>query len=149
MVFYLGDWHKLYLDKLEKMFLERSDLIEKYKIKNSNRRRLYLPYWEGIKRKEILSNPDILLINKDGSPAYIFEVEYQVNYKKIAGIAILTDIAIRQMNIEERSKLILITKGEFPNSELIEREIQRHVKKIEFSLYSSNNFISEFNSLIK
>ena len=149
MVFSLGDWHKLYLDKLEKLFLERNDLREKYEIKNSNRKRLYLPDWEGIKRKEILSNPDILLINKDGGLAYIFEVEYQVNYKKIAGIAILTDIAIRQMNTKDKPKLILITKEEFPNSELVEREIQRYAKNIEFSLYSSRNFASAFNSLIK
>ena len=148
-MFSLGDWHELYLDKLEKLFLERNDLTEKYKIKNSNRERLYLPDWEGRKRKEILSNPDILLINKDDGLAYIFEVEYQVNYKKIVGIAILTDMAIRQMNVKGRPKLILITKEVFPNNELIEREIQRYVKKIEFNLYSSRNFASAFDSLIK
>jgi len=145
----LGDWHELYLDKLEKLFLERNDLTEKYKIKNSNRERLYLPDWEGIKRKEILSNPDILLINKDDGLAYIFEVEYQVNYKKIVGIAILTDMTIQQMNVTNKPKLILITKEVFPNNELIEREIQRYVKKIEFNLYSSRNFASAFDSLIK
>jgi len=145
----LGDWHKLYLDKLEKLFLERNDLREKYEIKNSNRKKLYLPDWEGIKKKEILSNPDVLLVNEDGGLAYIFEVEYQVNYKKIAGIAILTDIAIQPMNVKGKPKLILITKEEFPNSELIEREIQGYVKNIEFSLYSSRNFASAFYSLIK
>ena len=145
----LGDWHRLYLDKLERLFQESSNLGEKYEIKNSNRGRLYLPDWEGIKRKEILSNPDILLVNKERDPAYIFEVEYQVNYKKIAGIAIMTDMAIRQMNAEGRPKLILITKEEFPNRELIEREIQGYVKKIDFSLCSSDGFTSAFDSLIR
>ena len=149
MVFSLGDWHRLYLDKLERLFQESSSLREKYEIKNSNRGRLYLPDWEGIKRKEILSNPDILLVNKEGDPAYIFEVEYQVNYKKIAGIAIMTDMAIRQMNAEGRPKLILITKEEFPNRELMEREIQGYVKKIDISLCSSDDFTSAFDSLIR
>jgi len=149
VVFSLGDWHRLYLNKLERLFQESSSLREKYEIKNSNRGRLYLPDWEGIKRKEILSNPDILLVNKEGDPAYIFEVEYQVNYKKIAGIAIMTDMAIRQMNAEGRPKLILITKEEFPNRELIEREIQGYVKKIDFSLCSSDDFTSAFDSLIR
>ena len=149
MVFSLGDWHWQYLESLEKEFNNNPRLRKKYEIKNSNKGRLYLPNWEGIKRKEILSNPDILLVNEDGGLAYIFEVEYQVNYKKIAGIAILTDIAIRQMNAKDTPKLILITKEEFPNSELIEREIQRYTKNIEFSLCSSRNFASTFDSLIK
>jgi hypothetical protein len=149
VVFSLGDWHRLYLNKLERLFQESSSLREKYKIKNSNRGRLYLPDWEGIKRKEILSNPDILLVNKEGDPAYIFEVEYQVNYKKIVGIAIMTDMAIRQMNAEGRPKLILITKEEFPNRELMEREIQGYVKKIDISLCSSDDFTSAFDSLIR
>ena len=149
MVFSLGDWHRLYLDKLERLFQESSNLGEKYEIKNSNRGRLYLPDWEGIKRKEILSNPDILLVNKERDPAYIFEVEYQVNYKKIVGIAIMTDMAIRQMNAEGRPKLILITKKEFPNREFMERAIQGYVKKIDFSLCSSADFTSAFDSLIR
>ena len=149
MVFSLGDWHRLYLNKLERLFQESSSLREKYKIKNSNRGRLYLPDWEGIKRKEILSNPDILLINKDGNPAYIFEAESQINYKKIAGIAILTDIAIQQTNVKGKPKLILITKEDFPNSKFIEREIRGYVKKIDFGLYSSDDFTSAFDSLIK
>jgi len=149
MVFSLGDWHWQYLESLEKEFNNNPRLRKKYEIKNSNKGRLYLPNWEGIKRKEILSNPDILLVNEDGGPAYIFEAEYQVNYNKIAGIAILTDIAIRQMNAKDKPKLILITKEEFPNSELIEREILGYVKNIEFSLYSSHYFVSASGSLIR
>jgi len=94
--------------------------------------------------------PDILLIKKEGSAlSYIFEVEYQINYKKIVGIAILTDIAIRQMAIRYNPKLILISTEVFPNSELFQREIQGYIEKIEFNLYSSNNFISSLTSLIE
>jgi len=69
--------------------------------------------------------------------------------KKIVGIAILTDIAIRQMEVRHKPKLILVTKEDFPNSALVRREIQRYVKNIEFNLYSSNNFISSFINLIE
>lgn len=142
MVFSLGEWHRLYLDKLEKMLLERSDLREKYIIKNSNRKRLYLPCWEGIKRKEILSNPDMLLIgNKDKIIDYIFEVEYNINYKKLVGIALLTDMAVGKMrNKKRRPKLILITKKKFPNYEFIRRQVEDYVKKIEFELFTADNF---------
>jgi len=142
MVFSLGDWHKLYLDKLEKLFLERSDLREKYEIKNSNRRRLYLPYWEGIKRREIVSNPDILLVNKeDGNFDYIFEVEYNINYKKLVGIALLTDMAVGRMRKRKRKpKLILITRKEFPNYEFITREVEDYVRSIEFELFTADTF---------
>jgi len=142
MVFSLGDWHKLYLDKLEKLFLERSDLREKYEIKNSNRRRLYLPYWEGIKRREILSNPDILLVNKeDGNFDYIFEVEYNINYKKLVGIALLTDMAVGRMRIKKRkTRLILITRKEFPNYEFITREVKDYVRNIGCELFTADTF---------
>ena len=144
------NWHWRFLESFEKRFLNQPLLKEKYELRNSNRERLYLPYKSGMIRNEILSNPDIVFVNKkNGNFDYIFEVEYQVNHKKIVGIALLTDIAIRQMKVEGKSKLILITKEEFPNSELVEREIQRYVKNIEFSLYSSDNFASTFDSLIK
>lgn len=142
MVFSLGDWHKLYLDKLEKLFLERSDLREKYEIENSNRRRLYLPYWEGIKRREILSNPDILLVNKeDDTFDYIFEVEYNINYKKLVGIAFLTDMAVGRMRIKKRKpKLILITRKKFPNYEFIRREVEDYVRNSECELFTADTF---------
>jgi len=144
------NWHCQFLESTEEVFHSQPLLKEKYKIRNSNRERLYLPNWKNIKRREILSNPDILLMKKEDSTlAYIFEVEYQINYKKIVGIAILTDIAIRQMKIRDKPKLILITKEEFPNSELVQREIQGYIKKIQFNLYSANNFISNFTSLIE
>ena len=136
------NWHWQFLESIEKRFLNQPLLKEKYEIRNSNRERLYLPHKLGIRRNEILSNPDIIFVNKkNGKFDYIFEVEYQVNYKKIVGIALLADIAIRQMNVKDKPKLILITKEEFSNSELIEREIQRYVENIEFSLYSSDNFL--------
>ncbi len=144
------NWHWQFLESIEEEFHSQPLLKKKYKIRNSNREKLYLPNWKKIKRRDILSNPDILLAKKEDSvPAYIFEVESQKNYKKIVGIAILTDIAIKQMKLRYKPKLILITKKEFPNSELIQREIQGYIKNIEFHLYSSNNFISSFTSLIK
>ena len=142
MVFSLGDWHKFYLDKLEKLFLEKNSLKEKYKIKNSNKSRLYLPYWEGIKRKEILSNPDMLLVNnEDEIIDYIFEVEYNINYKKFVGIALLTDMAVGKMGIKERKpKLMLITRKKFPNYEFIRREVEAYVRNIEFELFTADTF---------
>lgn len=141
-MFSLGDWHRFYLDKLEKLILKRSDLREKYEIKNSNRERLYLPYWEGIKRNEILSNPDLLLVNKeDRAFDYIFEVEYQVNYKKIVGIALLTDMAVGKMRTKKRKpKLILITRKKFPYYEFIKKEIEDYTKNIEFGLFTADAF---------
>ena len=56
--------------------------------------------------------------------AYIFEVEYTVNYKKIVGIALLTDIAMKQMHAEKGPKLFLLTRAAFPNSEFIEERNQ-------------------------
>lgn len=144
------NWHRRFLESIEEAFLDQPLLKEKYEIRNSNRERLYLPNWKGIRRREILSNPDILLITKEDSAlAYIFEAEYQINYKKIVGIAILTDIAVRQMKVRHKPNLILVTKEEFPNSEFIQREIQGYVENIEFNLYRSNNFISSFTYLIK
>jgi len=142
MVFSLGDWHKFYLDKLEKLFLERTSLKQKYEIKNSNKRRLYLPHWEGIKRKEILSNPDMLLVNnEDNMIDYIFEVEYNINYKKLVGIALLTDMAVGKIRIERRKpKLILITRKKFPNYEFIRREVEAYVRNIEFDLFTADTF---------
>jgi len=132
-----NDWHKSFLDTLEK-YLQKQ---QGYKIRNSNNERLYLPYKPRIKRTEILSNPDMILVNREnGNIDFIFEVEYQINYKKIVGIAILTDIALRQMNSKCSSKLILITKEHFPNSELIQREIKAYTKNIEFHLTDSHNF---------
>lgn len=132
-----NDWHKSFLDILEK-YLQKQ---QRYKIRNSNNERLYLPDKPRIKRSEILSNPDMILVNReDDNIDFIFEVEYQINYKKIVGISILTDIALRQMNPNYSSKLILITKEDFPNSELIQREIQAYAKNIEFHLTDSHNF---------
>ena len=130
-------WHKSFLDNLEK-YLQKQ---QGYKIRNSNNERLYLLDKPHIKRTEILSNPDVILVNREnGNIDFIFEVEHQINYKKIVGIAILTDIALRQMNPNCWSKLILITKEDFPNSELIQREIRRYTKNIEFHLTDSHNF---------
>lgn len=132
-----NNWHKSFLDNLEK-YLQKQ---QGYKIRNSNRERLYLPDKPQIKRTEILSNPDMILVNREnGNIDFIFEVEYQINYKKIVGIAILTDMALRQMNPNYSSKLILITKEDFPNSELIQRETQAYTKNIEFHLTDSQNF---------
>ena len=142
MVFSLGDWHKFYLDKLEKLFLEKNSLKEKYKIKNSNKSRLYLPYWEGIKRKEILSNPDMLLVNnEDEIIDCIFEVEYNINYKKLVGIALLTDMAVGKMRIKERKpKLMLITRKRFPNYVFIRRQVEDYIINIEFELFTADAF---------
>ena len=83
----------------------------------------------------------MILVNRENENFdFMIEVEYQTNYKKIVGISLLTDIAIRQMNPNYSSKLILIVKEDFPNSKLIEREIQGYVKNIEFYLTDSNNF---------
>ena len=143
MVFLLGDWHKQYLDSLEKDFNNNPRLKEKYEIKNSNKRRLYLPNWKGIKRKEILSNPDMLLIGKkDNNLEYIIELEYNINYKKLVGIALLTDMAVGKMKIIKTPKLILITIREFPNSEFIEKEIRGQIKNIEFRLFTTDTFNS-------
>jgi len=116
-------------------------LTDKYRIRNSNSERLYLPDKPNIRREEILSNPDMILVNRENENFdFIIEVEYQTNYKKIVGISLLTDIAVRQMSPDYSSKLILIVKEDFPNSKLVEREIQGYVKNIEFCLTDSNNF---------
>jgi len=96
----------------------------------------------------------ILVNNETGNFDFVIEVEYQINYKKIVGISLLTDIALRQMNPNYSSELILITKKGFPNSKLIEKEIQRYVKNIKFRLTGSNNFswmvdILDLEELIK
>ena len=115
--------------------------MDRYEIRNSNNERLYLPYKPNIRREEILSNPDMILVNTENENFdFIIEVEYQTNYKKIVGISLLTDIAVRQMNQNYSSKLILIVKEDFPNSKLIEREIQGYVRNIELYLTDSNNF---------
>lgn len=85
----------------------------------------------------------MILVNKKNSNYdYIIEVEYQIHYKKIVGISLLTDMAVRQMNSDYSSTLILITKKDFPNSKLIEKEIQGYVKNknIKFHLTHSNDF---------
>jgi hypothetical protein len=115
--------------------------VDKYKIQNSNNGRLYLPDKQNIRRQEILSNPDMILFNnKTKNFDFIIEVEYQINYKKIVGISLLTDMAVRQMKPNYSSTLILITKKDFPNSKLIETEIQGYVKNIKFHLTNSNDF---------
>ncbi len=143
----MGDWHQQYLDNLEKKLLDNPQLTEKYEIRNSNMKRLYLPYWKGIRRNEILSNPDMLLINrKDQTPEYIIELEYSINYKKLLGIALLTDMAVLRLKskveIEMRPALFLITRQEFPNSEFIEREIESYTKSMDFKLFLANTFSS-------
>jgi hypothetical protein len=84
----------------------------------------------------------MILVNRENENFdFIIEVEYQTNYKKIIGISILTDIAVRQMSPKNySSELILIVKEDFPNSKLIEREIQLYVKNIKFHLTNSNDF---------
>ena len=84
----------------------------------------------------------ILVNNKTKNFDFIIEVEYQINYKKIVGISLLTDIAVRQMNPNYSSTLILITKKDFPNSKLIEKEIRGYVKgrNINFHLTHSSDF---------
>ena len=81
----------------------------------------------------------LLVNNKTKNFDFIIEVEYQINYKKIVGISLLTDIAVRQMKPNYSSTLILITKKDFPNSKLIEREIQAYVKNIKLHLTHSND----------
>ncbi len=127
--------------------MDNPQLSEKYEIRNSNMKRLYLPYWKGIRRNEILLNPDILLINrKNRAPEYIIELEYSINYKKLVGIALLTDMAVLRLKskveIEVRPALFLITRKEFPNSEFIEREIETYTKSIDFKLFLANTFNS-------
>jgi len=142
-------WHWHFLESIERKFLEEPMLREKYDLLSSNRKRLYLPDRPGIRREEILSNPDMILTNKRTQDFdYILEVEFQVNHKKIAGIAILTDIAIGQMNLKTEPKLILVTKREFSSMELLQTGIQRVVRNIKFNLLTSGDLISRFNSLI-
>ena len=142
-------WHWHFLESVEAIFLSESVLRRKCNLLNSNRKRLYLPDRPGIRRKEILSNPDVILLNKrTGNFDYILEVEYQVNYKKIAGIALLTDIAVGQMSLKSKPKLILVTKKEFPNRELLQKDISAVVGNINFITCDSETFLSEFNSLV-
>lgn len=141
MVFSLGDWHYQYLEKLERDISNTAMLKNTYEIRNSNRSRLYLPYLKGIKRKEVLSDPDMLLLGKrDGAPEYIIELEYNVNYKKLVGIALLTDMAIGKMQAKSKPRLILLTRQRFPNCEFIEKEIRQYVKNIEFSQFIADDF---------
>ena len=149
MAFYLGIWHKDYLNRLEEKLLANPEVRKKYEVINSNRRRLYLPQWKGIKRREILSNPDILVVKKENNDiAYLFEVESTVNYKKIVGIALLTDLAMMKMHVKNRPKLFLLTRTAFPNSEFIEKEIKKYVKNTEFALCKCEDFESALNSLV-
>ena len=136
-----ANWHRQYLENLEKKLQSQPKFMDKYKIRNSNNVRLYLPYKLNIRRQKILSNPDMILVNKKNCNFdFIIEVEYQINYKKIVGLSLLTDIALRQMKPNYSSTLILITKKDFPNSKLIEEEIQGYVKNIKFHLTNSNDF---------
>jgi len=136
-----NNWHKQFLEYLEEWFQSQPTFMGRYRIRDSNNERLYLPDKPNIRRQEILSNPDMILVNRENENLdLIIEVEYQTNYKKIVGISLLTDIAVRQMSPNYSSKLILIAKEDFPNSKLIEREIQGYVKNIEFYLTDSNNF---------
>ena len=142
-------WHWHFLESIERKFLDEPMLRERYDLLSSNRKRLYLPDRPGIRREEILSNPDMILVNKGTRDFdYVLEVEFQVNHKKIAGIAILTDIAIGQMNLKTRPKLILVTKRKFSSMELLQTEVQRVVRNIKFALSTSEDFLSRFNSLI-
>jgi hypothetical protein len=141
MVFLLGDWHYQYLEELEKELNENPKLQDKYEVRNSNRRRPYLPDWKGIKRKEILSNPDMVLVRrKDNFPEYIIELENNVNYKKLVGIALLTDMAVGRMQLKEKPKLILVIRREFSNYKFIEMEINNAIKNIEFSQFLADFF---------
>ena len=138
----LGNWHREYLEGLEKELTGNPRLKKKYRVRNSNAEKLYLPYWKGIKRNEILSNPDMLLENKDHTPEYILELEYNINYKKLVGIALLTDMAVGLMKTKKKPKLILITRKEFPNSEFIEKEIKAYIRNTEFKLLTTDTFNS-------
>ena len=139
----ITNWHRQFLENLEKKLQSQPKLMDKYRIQNSTNGRLYLPYKTNIRRQEILSNPDLILVNRENENFdFIIEVEYQINYKKIVGISLLTDIAVRQMNPNYSSTLILITKKDFPNSKLIEKEIRGYVKgrNINFHLTHSSDF---------
>jgi len=135
------NWHRQYLERLEKKLQSHPKFKDRYMIRNSNKERLYLPDKPNITRQEILSNPDMILVNnKTKNFDFIIEVEYRINYKKIVGISLLTDIAVRQMNPKYSSTLTLITKKDFPNRKLIERKIQAYVKNIKCHLTHSNDF---------
>ena len=139
----ITNWHRQYLENIEKKLQNNSRITDRYTIRNSNNERLYLPDKPNIRRQEVLSNPDMILVNRiNGNFDFIIEVENQINYKKIAGISILTGIAVRKMKPNYSSTLILITKEDFPNSKLIEKEIQGYVKNrnIKFHLIHSNDF---------
>jgi len=139
----ITNWHRQYLENLEKKLQSQPNFTDRYEIRNSNNKRLYLPDKPNIRRQEILSNPDMILVNnKTKNFDFIIEVEYQINYKKIVGISLLTDIAVIQMNPNYSYTLILITKRDFPNSKLIEKEIHGYVKNrnIKFHLTNSNDF---------
>lgn len=137
----ITNWHRQYLENLEKKLQSHPKFKDKYTLRNSNNKKLYLPDKPNIRRQEILSNPDMILVNnRTGNFDFIIEVEYQINYKKIAGISILTGIAVRKMNPNYSSTLILITKEDFPNSKLIEKEIQAYDKNIKLHLIHSNDF---------
>ena len=136
-----NNWHKQFLEYLEEWLRSQPKFTDKYRIQNSNNEKLYVPDKPNIRKREILSNPDMILVNnKTKNFDFIIEVEYQINYKKIVGISLLTDIAVRQMKPNYSSTLILITKKDFPNSKLIEREVQAYVKNIKFHLTHSNDF---------
>jgi len=136
-----NNWHKQFLEYLEEWLRSQPKFTDKYRIRNSNNEKLYVPDKPNIRKREILSNPDMILVNnKTKNFDFIIEVEYQINYKKIVGISLLTDIAVRQMKPNYSSTLILITKKDFPNSKLIEREVQAYVKNIKFHLTHSNDF---------
>ena len=137
----IANWHKQYLETLEKKLQSQPNFTDKYKIRNSNNERLYLPDKPNIGRQEILSNPDMILVNnKTKNFDFIIEVEYQINYKKIVGISILTGIAVRKMKPKYSSTLVLITKEDFPNSKMIEKEIQAYDKNIKLHLTHSTDF---------
>ena len=142
-------WHWRFLESIERKFLGEPTLTKKYDLLSSNRKRLYLPDRPGIRRREILSNPDMILVNRRTRDLdYVLEVEFQVNHKKIAGIAILTDIAIGQMNLKTKPKLILITKRGFSSMELLQTEIRRVVRNVKLNLLTSEDLVARFNSLI-
>ena len=85
----------------------------------------------------------LLVNNEDRAPEYIFELEYNINYKKLVGIAFLTDMAVGKMKMNKKKpKLILITRKEFPNSEFIEKEIKAYIRNIEFELFTTDTFTS-------
>ena len=139
-------WHRRFLEHLEKKLQSQPAFMGKYRIRNSNNERLCLPDKPNIRREEILSNPNMILVNTENENFdFIIEVEYQTNYKKNVGISLLTDIAVRQMSPNYSPKLILIVKEDFPNSKLIETEIKGYQKNIEFYLTDSKNFDKIFS----